>query len=285
MKPIPAVLTLASLFVATPVFSTGTLAAEAADLDLTRFTGIARPQQWVVLAAPEDGVLYRVLVDEGDAVQADQPLAEMKQDRQELQVQVAEARALSDAEVRAAKAALDEAQILLDRGEDLLAREAAHDWEVRRTRVQRDRAQADYDLALQQQGENRNILQLERVRLDELTPRAPFPGTVVRVMLEPGAFVERGTELLALANLETLEAEIHLPVGLYGQLRVGDRYTLLAAAPVDRALDAVLAYIEPIIDAPSQTFRCVFEIDNVNHALPAGFTFQLQTTTGTPPGP
>lgn len=245
------------------------------DLDLTRHTGMIKPHQMVALAAPTDGMLQQVMVDKGDAVETDQPLAAMKQDHQQILVRVNEARAKSDAQVRAAKAALDEAQILLDRGEDLLARDAAHEWEVRRSRVQRDRAQADYDLAIQQREENQDALELERVRLDELTLNAPFPGHIVRVMLEPGAFVERGTELLVLANLTTLDAEIHLPVAAYGKLEVGQSYTLNAAAPVNRALQAELAYIEPIIDAPSQTFRCVFEIDNADQELPAGFTFQL----------
>lgn len=244
-------------------------------IDLTRYTGIVRPRQMVVLAAPTDGMLYRVMVDEGDVVDADQPLAQMKQDHQQILVQVAEIRANSDAEVRAAKAILDESQIMLDRGIDLLARDAAHEWEVRRSRVQRDRAQADYDLAAQQRVENQDAWRLEQVRLEELTLRAPFSGRIVRALLDPGAFVERGTELLVLADLTGLDAEVHLPVAAYGKLEVGQSYTLNAAAPVHRSLQAELAYVEPIIDAPSQTFRCVFEIDNADQPLPAGFTFQL----------
>ena len=52
---------------------------------------------------------------------------------------------------------------------------------------------------------------------------------------------------------------------------MGQAYPLRAEPPVDQTLIATLVAIDPVLDSGTQTFRCVFEIDNDQLSLPAGF--------------
>ena len=79
-----------------------------------------------------------------------------------------------------------------------------------------------------------------------------------------------------LADLDTLEAQLNLPVEMYGQLEMGRAYRFIARQPVNREIDGKLRLVIPLIDTASQTFRCIFTIDNRKERLPAGFTVYLK---------
>ena len=77
--------------------------------------------------------------------------------------------------------------------------------------------------------------------------------------------------------MSSLEVELHLPLVLYGKLRIGEDYPLLADEPVGSELTGRLRHTASIIDSATKTSRCVFIIDNHDGGLPAGFAVRLQT--------
>ena len=119
-------------------------------------------------------------------------------------------------------------------------------------------------------------LRLEEQRLERYLIRAPFAGTIIDVIEEPGAMLTDTDSVLLLADIDTLEAQLNLPIELYGRLKVGERYILVADDPVNDDLTWRLKTINPVIDTASRTFRCVFSLDNAGAPLPAGFTVRLQ---------
>jgi len=118
-------------------------------------------------------------------------------------------------------------------------------------------------------------LRLEQRRLGRYQIRAPFDGTIIEIMTEAGAMLTDEDDILRLANLDTLEAQVNLPIELYGQLEVGATYTMHAEHPVNGDVHGRLEYVNPIIDTASRTFLCVFAIENEKGRLPAGFTVYL----------
>ncbi len=238
-------------------------------------TGIARPSHQVTLTAPLDGVLDEILVSEGDDVTAGQTVARMDDGIQRAAVEVARLRAESTGEMRQAELSLAEAQILVDRYTQAYEKDAASDWEVRRAELQRDQAAARRDGLREQRQQARANLALELARLERHRINVPFDGRVVREAAEPGATLARGDSVLIIIALDPLEAELHLPAALYGQLQSGDKVTLEAGEPVNRDLTATVKITDPVIDPASRTFRCMFTIDNADKQMPAGFTVQL----------
>ncbi len=245
------------------------------DGSVEQFRGLVYPSKQVDLTAPLGGVLKAIEVAEGENVKADRVLAQMDDAIQKVVVEAARMQWESQADIRRAQLELDEAQIMLDRIEDVAKRGAAKEWEVRRTRVQRDLAQVNYDAALRQKKLDKTSLDLELERLSRYQLKAPFDGRVIRTLAEPGATLTEIDKVLSLYALDPLEARLFLPTALYGKLQVGRRYKLSAGDPVNAELVGVLKTVDTVIDPASETFRCVFTIDNPDTKLPSGFTVHL----------
>ncbi len=248
-------------------------------LDFGRYEGVTRPSRQAVLSAPVDGIVEAVLIREGQLVKEGEPLLQMDSAVQRLAAESAQLQAESTAQIERAQYALDEANILLDRIEAAFANDAASEWEVRRTRVNRDQAAADLKLAMDNQELAEKRHELERERLDRYRLDAPFDGVVFRKLVEPGETVQTENDLLQIVSASPIRAEIHLPASVYREMRLNERYELRGSTPAPERLVGKLTVVDAIIDPASQTFRVVFEIDNPDGALPPGFVVQLQSLT------
>ncbi len=249
--------------------------SEGRETDASDFQGIVRASKFVTLKAPLDGVLQELLAGEGDRVEAGRPVARMHDGIQRAALAVAELRVQNDAEMRQAQLALEEARILYERFVEAYEKDAASEWEVRRTKLKRDQAAAQLDALKEQRELAKANLKLERERLDRYTLRAPFAGLVVREGAELGATLANADPVISIIALDPLEAEVHLPVEVYGQLQPGDDARLRAGAPVHETLEARVKTVDPLIDPASRTFRCVFTIDNPDGRMPSGFNVTL----------
>lgn len=236
--------------------------------------GMAMPAKQATLNAPVDGNLAATAVSEGQRVRAGDSLITMDDGVQQAVVRAAELKAGATADLDRAKLELEEARITLDRLIEAQKNRAAQEWEVRRAALQRDIAQ----VAVVKAGEDRKLaeaeLQLEQQRLARFKLTAPWDGIVVRVLVKPGATLSRSDAVLKLVALDQLEAEIYVPAERFSQVKVGQVYALAAGEPVNRDVQAKLKFADPVIDPASQTFRCVFAIDNADLSLPAGFVVQ-----------
>ena len=237
--------------------------------------GVVIPTKQVGLIAPVEGMLDSIEVEEGDRVQVEQVLARMDDKIQKVVVEAATLQAQSVAEIERSKLAMEEATMNLEQIQDLFTKGAATRYEVQGRRLAVGQAEATHTAALEAKLLAEANLKLETQRLEQLQIRAPFGGIIIRVLVEPGATLSGSDQILYLADLDTLEAQLNLPVGMFGQLERGKTYRLRAESPVNDELEGRLKTIDPIIDTASRTFRCVFEIDNPDAALPAGFTVYL----------
>ncbi|MEM7576860.1 MAG: efflux RND transporter periplasmic adaptor subunit [Planctomycetota bacterium] len=243
--------------------------------------GLVVPSARVTLAAPLDGIVETIAFEENQPVRAGDVVVKMDDAIQRVEVLKATVRVESQAALEEAELIQQEMQIMLDRAEDALARNAASDWEVRRARLQRDQAIANVASTKDSMklAEAELVLQKEVLAQHEL--KAPFDGRVLRQLVEPGATLQRGGEMLILVRLDPLEAEVFMPIEAYGDLSAGQTYQLTPDPSIQaQPLTATLTTIDPLIDSASRTFRCVFEIANPDERLPAGFdvSFDLDQT-------
>ena len=236
--------------------------------------GIVQPAQHVTLSAPFNGTIIRIAVCEGDPVRKGQVVAVMDDEVAKAAVAVAERAAGRTARIRRARSELQFAQRYLARLTETKDIASAHALDQARAAV--DAAQSELDLALEQQREAQATLKLEQARLAAHTIRAPFDGQVIRVDAVEGETLSQAEPLLTIVNLDRLEADLHLPVSWFGELRVGMPCLLDSEQPVGHPIEARITVIEPRINAATRTFRCVVEIDNAGHLLPAGFAVRLR---------
>lgn len=237
---------------------------------------VTRPARDVSLAAPFDGRLASIWVEEGDIVERGDTLASMDDRVARAAVALAEADARKVAAIDRAVTDRDLAARDLERLQASAASGAATESELDRARNRFDAAEA----ALAAAHETREIAQrrlaLEQARLEEHHVRAPFAGIVVRIDSEAGAALNLADPIVRMVSLETLKADLHLPASLYGGLAVGEEVRLLANEPLALECEGSVLSIEPLIDAGSRTFRCRVEIANPGGGLPAGFVVRLK---------
>lgn len=119
------------------------------------------------------------------------------------------------------------------------------------------------DAAMAEVDYKRAKLQIDRARI-----LAPFDGTVADMMTEAGQLINV-QPLLRLIETRRLRAEIVLPAEAFGEMSVGDN--LLLNVDLTKAkVKAQVATIDDYIDASSNSFTVIAEIDNPTYDIPAG---------------
>ena len=242
---------------------------------VTMLPGIAEPARQAVLAAPLSGVLMSVKVREGDQVKPGQILAVMDNRIAAAELQYAKVTSRQTAEIGQAQVTLQHAKSLLLRLLSVEDRRALSELEVEQATNRRDQAAALLDAVREQASSAGAKLELAKTRLEVHNIRAPLAGQVIRVDAQPGQTLSGPEPVVHIVDMRTLRVSLRVPVTFFGKLEPGDGYHLAASAPVNRSVPATLVACEPMIDAATQTFRCVFEMDNANRALPAGFATRL----------
>ncbi len=244
-------------------------------VDDPRYHGIVTPSKQIVLVAPIDSILESVKFKEGDRIKEGELVAQMDDAIQRLVVEGAKLTAESTAALKIAEVALEDAKLEVQNLIDLKAQGAGNEKELRQAKVIQKQREAELQRAKEQGQLNAATLKLEQERLLRYQIKAPFDATVIDQLAEAGASLARNDHIMSLANLQTLEARISLPVWLRDQLKEGEEYTLVPIKRDYGHLKAKLTIIRPLDDPASDTHLCVFEIPNPDYKLPAGFPVAL----------
>ncbi len=237
---------------------------------------IATPIRSADVSAQVDGDVARLFVQEGDAVMAGQLLARINDRIPQAQVNVARAAAECEADLAIASGELRQARRLLDRMRKALARGAVSAAEGDRVESECELAEARVLRATEECRQRQMELELEQARLHAHSLVAAFDGDVLRIDQQVGNAVGQGIPVLKIADLTRLRAVVFAPFEWFDELCPGQTVLVTASAPVNRLLEAQVISIEPVIDAATETFRCVVEIDNRDRSLPSGFSVVLE---------
>ena len=263
------------------------------------------------------GQVVEILVDEGDAVNAGQPLARL--DTRSLQAQRQQLIAQRDQ----AAAQLQELQAGPRAQNIEAARAAVADLQhqVDLARLQEERRQGLYEQGaisreeLDQQsfgaGSLESRLQQAQSNLDELLAgtrqeqlaaqsaavrqleasinsldidisksvlTAPFSGRVSQRLIDEGVVVSGGQALVKLVEGNSIEARIGVPTEVAASLPIGSPQAVIVG---DRTLTATVTAQLPEVDATSRTVTVVLALQ-ADGPIPVGQTIQLSTTETQP---
>lgn len=232
--------------------------------------GPTRPQLLATLGPQSDGVVRAVAVAEGDRVATGDVLLRLDDAVQVARIGLARVAAEAEGDLRQARVQHEEALVVLARTQQAATRGAANEWEVRQARARAEVTRAVADGAEERRRIEQRRLDLELAQQAQLVILAPFDGVVTRIDTVPGATLTRADRPITVADLTVLEAVLYVPAQAWTVLRVGRSYPLLLSDPVDRAVEARLRYMDPVMDAASGRFRAVFTIANPDGAIPAG---------------
>jgi RND family efflux transporter MFP subunit len=236
---------------------------------------LIEPQAASAVGSPIVGVVSEILVERGDRVEAGQVIARLDASVQAAAVASARSKAMSAAEVEAARANLEFARGREARALDLSRRQMLADEMVDEARTQAQLAAQ----RLAQAGNERRIWQQElalaEARLAQHEIRAPIAGVVVDRLVELGERVEE-QPLARIVATDPLRVELVMPAAAYREVSPGTRVEVSPELPDTAPLSATVTRIDPIVDAASNTFRVRLELPNPDSALPAGLRCQAR---------
>lgn len=209
------------------------------------------PARSVTLSLPVEAILRTVRVIEGQAVKKGENLAMLYSATEVLDRDRARKRQeMADYQVRA--------------GEKLFATAGLSEEAMKQKRL-------DADLAAIE------LARAEAVLADK-TLVAPFDGLVLRIHRHEGESVARVEKILQLVDISTLHAEAYLEAERLGKIRLGGRARLTSPLLGDRALDAVVDLVDPVVDPGSGLFRVRLSVPNPALAVASGIPVTLEFT-------
>lgn len=183
--------------------------------------GTLEAQRVVRIFNQEEGVLTRLNVREGDRVKQGELLAQLDD-------------SLLRAELARAEANLKQAQLDLQRQENLAAQKLTSDDAVARARTAAAIAEAETDL--------------QRTHVQHTRITAPFAGVISERLLEAGDVAPTHSHMFTLIDTRQLKARVQVSEWLLPQLALHDRVSIVVDALGAHTFSGKISRIYPAID-------------------------------------
>ncbi|SBO42975.1 Secretion protein HlyD [Cyanobium sp. NIES-981] len=256
-----------------------TVLANSGDLPgVVSASGELDAEKRVNVSPKRQGLLEQLLVEEGDRVQAGQPLARM--DSGDLGDRISELQA----QLQSAQAELVRSRSELERNEKLYEQKAISlsDYNTVRSTFLVDQAAVEAA---------RQRLAARRVEQADLIVRAPFSGVITQRYADPGAFVTPTTTASATAGATSssivelaqgLEVVAKVPESDIGRIRLGQEAVVRVDAFPDRRFAAVVKRITPrAVKVNNVTsFDVILRFSSEQPDLRIGMTADVDFSTG-----
>ncbi|NUN51177.1 MAG: efflux RND transporter periplasmic adaptor subunit [Planctomycetaceae bacterium] len=271
------------------------------------FVGTVQPLRTSTVGSPVEGRVVEFLVNEGDAVKAEAPLARLRTTSLDIQLAAAKAELTlrrqqlaelengtrpeeidqAQARMEAAKALMDFAQSRLKRTQSLFERNVASQDELQDQASAAEAAAKTYadrklawELAVQgprmeqiEQARAQVAVQEETIRrleddIAEHTIRSPFNGYVTAEHTEVGQWISKGDPVADVVEISSVDVEVMVLETYLSQLEPGTEARVeISAIPGADWLGKVAAVV-PQADVRSRSFPVKIRLEN--RPLPSG---------------
>ena len=204
--------------------------------------GLVTPEREVDLASPSEGLLLEVLVKDGAAVSAGDPIAKLTSEEEQIQLHQAELNS------RQMEEDLQSIRRLYDE-------KAASRDDLNRATLTAGRAAAERDLLA--------------IRLRNRTISSPVAGRVLRVLKDPGESVQRLEKVAEIVALDRKFVTAYADAALFGSIPAGAEAEILLT-PDSTPLKGRVEMVDPILDAGGGAFRVKILVEDSEGLLKVG---------------
>lgn len=229
--------------------------------------GELKAYETVIVSSEVDGLLRRVLAEEGAAVSRGSLLASINETDYRLEVSRAEA-AVRQAEASSANIRQEFQRKEALFKEELITRQQYDDVNARRLL-----AEGDLDRA-------RIALSLAGERLRKTRVYAPLSGSVKEKRVTAGDYVRNGTPLYVLIQTNPLKLLFNVPEKEVGSLRMGQDLQFTVDAFPGRTFRGTVRTIYPHVEERTRTLRVEGVVPNPDGALKPGLFTKVTLYSG-----
>jgi membrane fusion protein (multidrug efflux system) len=188
-------------------------------------------------------IITKILVEEGDVVEAGQVLAQLNTDKLSLELK------RSEVELARMKADLQRNKKIFDK--NMISSDA-----FERMKFDYQAQLAAYDIA--------------KLQLEYATIRAPIAGVVAERSVKVGNMVSVNQAMFKVVDFDPLHAVVYVPERELTHLKQGQLAVVNVDAQQQALFDGKVKRISPIIDSATGTFKVTVEIANKNNQLKPG---------------
>lgn len=225
------------------------------------------PEDEVTVGAEVDGIIKRLLVDEGSVVKKGDLLLEI--DDEKLRLEVEE----SEAMLREGRARYEHSQATLKR--------------MRKLFEQGVIGQQELDDAVNQELMNRAAVENTQAKLARFKRElrdtkviAPMDGVISERMVSAGEYVKIGASLLKIVDVNPLKLVFTLPEKHAGEIMTGQRVQIATRVYGGELFEGEIYFINPKVDAQTRTIEVKAWVDNSDLKLRPGFFVDAKVLLG-----
>lgn len=229
--------------------------------------GTVNPYEKAIATARVAGVLEEILVENGAAVYAGQPLAVIDSEPYRNGLQMAQA-ALQKAE-----AGLNNSEADYLRLQQLYEGGAISDKDLQDMELALQAVRADYQTALTA------VANAER-DLRHTTVTAPIDGVVVNRNVNKGQMLSAGYPLMEVENISSIYVDVKVRQQDLPCIEVGMKAEVSVDAVNEAVLTGAVAVINPSADPAARVFAIRVKADNPEHKVKAGMFATVKIHTG-----
>ena len=215
-----------------------------------------------------NGFIAEVLVDEGDEVKAGDPVLHLDPVMAEIEyARVAAQLNEAQAKLNKAERQRDEAAELLKKKNIPATRYESLVSEVKINAAVLERLQTD--------------VRRQKEILERHTVRAPFDGVIGQKLIEAGQWVETGTALFELVEIDVLRIDVPVPQYYFSQIEVGTPVIIQFDAFPDRTMEGAITMKIPVGESSGRTFPVRIEMNNEQRLIAPGMSARVKVRLGT----
>ncbi|WP_305906946.1 efflux RND transporter periplasmic adaptor subunit [Methylomarinum sp. Ch1-1] len=237
--------------------------------DYTELDCLVKPEMYIDISSPVDGVLESVLVNKSDRVTKGQELAKLEASVEAANVEVAAQEARMGNLIHAKKLHFQYAQRKMERIADLFRGKVSSTQEYDEAATEVALAKSQWLQSQLDKRKNELKLALAKAQLEQKTIKSPINGIVVERYLMPGESVEN-QPILQLAKIDPLMVEVVAPAELFGKIQQNMAVEVYPDIPVNSNYQATVSVIDRMIDAASGSFSIRLSLPNPDDKLIGG---------------
>lgn len=215
--------------------------------------GSVRAARGADLALDLAGLVTKVNVKSGDEVKEGQVLLQLRDSEDVAQLHQLEA-----------AAAL--AQVTFGRAKQQLAVQAI--------------SKADYDQAVADLKAKQAAVAQQQVNVQRKQLRAPFAGRAGIVTITPGTYLNSGTTVATVQQVDSVFVDFHLPQKDLADIKVGQKTQLRLDAFPGKTFEGELSAINPKVDADTRNLQIEAKVDNPDKLLSPGMFADIAIDVG-----
>lgn len=239
-------------------------AAETTELDC-----MVKPEMYVELSSPVDGVLESVLVETSDLVQKGQVLAKLESSVEAAQVKLARQEASVNDVIESKKVESDYSKRNHERFNQMYSKHLGSLADDDKTKTEAEIARIALNKAVNDKKAAELKLKLVNAKLEQKTIKSPLTGIVIERYAMPGESV-RDRPIMKLAQINPLRVELVAPAALFGQISKGMSAEIKPEIPANQTYQATVTIVDKLIDPASGSFTVRLALPNPNEKLIGG---------------